>query len=236
MNLMRLRLAVCFAFVQLGTVSRSQEQETVLDLDLGEEIVVDLHGETLSSSSDQKQQQQPEEPRHDDQAQQQEQQERKQKSRDEKNNKTHDKYQEEMMAKLLQSMPTMKEAQARDVSLMLKFAKSDPDTRVLLKTIKSEKKEEKEEEKKKTKKNEGMEDNPSPKKIVEGMVQTLRDLQMSELLFKDPQKALQHMKDEGLLNEEKVKLYENDPSLLQQETRRSLYFSFVGLAVKGGYL
>ena len=132
---------------------------------------------------------------------------------------------QKFQAKLVRDMPHLKPSSAKNVATMLKFAAQDPDTQVLLKQLQEENQQQPDDD-----------DKLSRLQIVEGLVQTLSDLQLSELLLREPKKGLQQLKDQGLLSPEKVQLYENDPSLLLQDTRRSLYFHFVELAAQGGYL
>lgn len=76
----------------------------------------------------------------------------------------------------------------------------------------------------------------SPRQIAHAMVQTVEELEMLEILFKDPHHALVEMEKEGLIEDKhKMGLYKKDPSLLEEDTKRGLYFTFVSLATAGGY-
>ena len=64
----------------------------------------------------------------------------------------------------------------------------------------------------------------------------LDEMKMLDVLFKDPVKAVDAFEAEGLLPPEHLEKYKKDPSLLEDDTRKALYFRFVSLAVVGGYL
>jgi len=130
-------------------------------------------------------------------------------------------------AKLMESAPLMLEQTAVDVAAMIEFAKTDPETSLLLRRMTD---------------GSGAEhfgafaDSMSAAEIATGLVETLNDLKMSDILFKDPERALREMKKEGMLPPDKIKLYEKDPKQLEEDTRKSLYFTFVSLGAAGGYL
>lgn len=74
--------------------------------------------------------------------------------------------------------------------------------------------------------------------ILKGMKMALDEMKMLDYLFKDPERAVREMEKDGLIGDDKKKLkeYKMDPSLLETDTRKGLYFSFISLAVAGGYL
>ena len=187
--------------------SCSHDEESYIDLD---EMTIEMNGDTSTSQGAPQQQQEPEDVVDTT-------------STNRKNRKVD--WVQKFQAKLVRDMPHLKPSSAKDVATMLQFAAQDPDTKVLLKQLQEENQQQPDDD-----------DKLSRSQIVEGLVQTLSDLQMSELLFREPKKGLQQLKDQGLLSLEKVQLYENDPSLLLHDTRRSLYFHFVELAAQGGYL
>uniref|UniRef100_A0A7R9WRM1 Uncharacterized protein n=1 Tax=Craspedostauros australis TaxID=1486917 RepID=A0A7R9WRM1_9STRA len=76
----------------------------------------------------------------------------------------------------------------------------------------------------------------SPVEILGGLKQTVDDMKVIDYLFKDGDKAFEEMKNAGMINEEHLETYRKDPSLLEEDTRRSLYFQFVSLAVVGGLI
>ena len=44
------------------------------------------------------------------------------------------------------------------------------------------------------------------------------------------------MEKEGLIEKKRLDFYKKNPDVLAQDTRKGVYFSFVSLAVAGGYL
>mmetsp|Transcript_22195 Transcript_22195/g.27232 ORF Transcript_22195/g.27232 Transcript_22195/m.27232 type:complete len:173 (-) Transcript_22195:364-882(-) len=117
------------------------------------------------------------------------------------------------------------EEDARNISALIQAAGEDPETIQMIAKLKDENADELEELRK------------SPaEEILNGLKSTLDDLQMLDVLFEDPQRALLEMEKEGLLPPQHLKKYKKNPELLEDDTRRSLYFNFVSLAVVGGYL
>lgn len=76
----------------------------------------------------------------------------------------------------------------------------------------------------------------SPAEILGGMKETLDNLKLIEYLFKDKEKAVKEMEKEGMIDKAHIKKYRKDPDLLEQDTRRGLYFQFISLAVVGGFI
>lgn len=76
----------------------------------------------------------------------------------------------------------------------------------------------------------------SPMMVLGGMKETLDNLKLIEYLFKDKEKAVREMEKEGMIDKAHIKKYRKDPALLEQDTRRGLYFQFVSLAVVGGFI
>lgn len=76
----------------------------------------------------------------------------------------------------------------------------------------------------------------SPEEVLGGMKETLDNLKMIEYLFKDKERAVQEMEKEGMIDKAHIKKYRKDPDLLEQDTRRGLYFQFISLAVVGGFI
>jgi hypothetical protein len=75
-----------------------------------------------------------------------------------------------------------------------------------------------------------------PSEILGGMKEALDNMKLIEYLFKDKQRAVREMEKEGMIEKAHVKKYRKDPDLLEQDTRRGLYFQFISLAVVGGYI
>ena len=72
--------------------------------------------------------------------------------------------------------------------------------------------------------------------IIGGLKQTFDHLKLIEYLFKDPARAVEEMNKEGMIEKKHLKKYRKDPALLEQDTRRGLYFQFISLAVVGGFI
>ena len=73
--------------------------------------------------------------------------------------------------------------------------------------------------------------------ILRGMLHQLVEMRFLEVLFKDPQRAVEESIKEGLIDDKKkIKEYRKNPALLEADMRKGLYFSFISLAVAGGYI
>lgn len=79
----------------------------------------------------------------------------------------------------------------------------------------------------------------SPKEVVIALKETIDELKAIEYLFADPERAFVEMEKEGLLNlldKKKLSIYKKDPSILESDTRKGAYFTFVSLAIVGGFV
>ncbi len=76
----------------------------------------------------------------------------------------------------------------------------------------------------------------SPAEILGGMKETLDNMKLIEYLFQDKQRAVRELEKEGMIDKVHIKKYRKDPDLLEQDTRRGLYFQFISLAVVGGVM
>lgn len=72
--------------------------------------------------------------------------------------------------------------------------------------------------------------------IIGAMKETLDNMKLIEYLFKDKEKAVREMEKEGMIEKAHIKKYRKNPELLEQDTRRGLYFQFISLAVVGGFM
>ena len=73
--------------------------------------------------------------------------------------------------------------------------------------------------------------------ILRGMLHQLVEMRFLEVLFKDPERAVEESIKEGLIEDKKkIKEYKKNPALLEADMRKGLYFSFISLAVAGGYI
>jgi len=71
---------------------------------------------------------------------------------------------------------------------------------------------------------------------LNGMKGVLDEMKMMDFLFKDPVKAVEAFEAEGLLPPEHLETYKKNPELLEDDTRKALYFNFISLAVVGEFL
>ena len=71
---------------------------------------------------------------------------------------------------------------------------------------------------------------------VSSLQTILSELQATELLFKDPERALRMMNEDGMIPPDRLPEYQKNPKLLEDDTRKALYFSFVTVAVALGLL
>jgi hypothetical protein len=142
-----------------------------------------------------------------------------------------DNYNGLVVAKLLSALPqTMSEQTAVNIATLLKAASNDPETVLLIRRMK--------------------ESNSNAKEAFQGLVSDLRDMKQVaqslvelyqeiralEVLFRDPVLAYREMKNDGLIPPDKELLYENDPALFETDSRKSIYFAFVGIAAAAGLL
>lgn len=76
----------------------------------------------------------------------------------------------------------------------------------------------------------------SQEEILGGMKETLGNMKMIEILFKDKDRAFKEMEKEGMIEPSHREAYKKNPELLEEDTRKGLYFQFVSLSVVGGFL
>jgi len=134
---------------------------------------------------------------------------------------------EEIVSKLMAANEALDQQTAVDITELIESVKKDRETVLLIRRMK-----------------EGTaEDAFKPfaedmrsDQIVQGLAQALEELKMVDVLFKDPERALLEMEKDGMIAKDKLKDYKKDPALLEEDTRKSLYFMFVSLAVAGGYV
>ncbi len=120
---------------------------------------------------------------------------------------------------------SLTEQDAHDIAALIEAAGEDPETIKLIAALKEENQEDIDELQK-----------LPEEEILEGLKVTLDEMKVLDVLFADPEKALEAMIAENLIPEEHLAKYQEKPSLLEEDTRKALYFRFVSLAVVGGYL
>ena len=78
----------------------------------------------------------------------------------------------------------------------------------------------------------------TPSEIAMGMVQLLEELRGLNYLYSklDPARAVEEMYHDGMVDESNVDYFRSHPEQLPLQIESGLYFSFVTLAVAGGYL
>jgi hypothetical protein len=76
----------------------------------------------------------------------------------------------------------------------------------------------------------------SPEEILGGMKEALDNMKLIDYLFQDKERAVREMEKEGMILKDHLKKYRKDPGLLEEDTRRGLYFQFVSLAAVGGFM
>jgi hypothetical protein len=134
-----------------------------------------------------------------------------------------------IVAKLLSALPqTMSEQTAVNIANVLKAASKDPETILLIRRMK-----------------EGsgrdafqglVADIRDMKQVAQALSELYEEIRSMEILFKDPVKAYQEMKKEGMIPPDREALYEKDPALFESDSRKSIYFAFVGIAAAAGLL
>eukprot|EP00568_Trieres_chinensis_P011435 CAMPEP_0183306698 /NCGR_PEP_ID=MMETSP0160_2-20130417/13535_1 /TAXON_ID=2839 ORGANISM="Odontella Sinensis, Strain Grunow 1884" /NCGR_SAMPLE_ID=MMETSP0160_2 /ASSEMBLY_ACC=CAM_ASM_000250 /LENGTH=176 /DNA_ID=CAMNT_0025470141 /DNA_START=83 /DNA_END=613 /DNA_ORIENTATION=+ len=114
---------------------------------------------------------------------------------------------------------------AADMEELITKAKADADTSAMVERMKADMKDELE----------ALGKEPA-EEILGGMKQALDEIKMLDVLFRDKKRALKMMQEEGMIAKDHLKKYQKNPDLLEEDTRKGLYFQFVSLAVAGGYM
>jgi hypothetical protein len=131
----------------------------------------------------------------------------------------------DIAAKLLSAGTSLREQDALDIATLIDTAKNDKETKMMLLKMK-------------TQEQQAFDGtaNSSPAEIVKGLEQAMDELKMLDVLFRDKERALREMEKEGMIPKDKLKKYKKNPDLLEEDTRKGLYFTFVALAEAGGYM
>mmetsp|Transcript_14298 Transcript_14298/g.21469 ORF Transcript_14298/g.21469 Transcript_14298/m.21469 type:complete len:168 (-) Transcript_14298:16-519(-) len=117
------------------------------------------------------------------------------------------------------------EQDALDIGALIEAAGQDPETIKLVAALKDQNAGDIAELK-----------NLPAEEILNELKGALDEMKMLDLLFKDPAKAVELFEAEGLLPPEHLEKYKKEPELLEDDTRKGLYFRFISLAVVGDYL
>jgi hypothetical protein len=132
-----------------------------------------------------------------------------------------------LINRLLQNQ-VLSEEQAVDIAVLIESAAKDPETALLLRRLKE---------------GSGAKDafgdfasDMSSLQIAQGLAEALEELEMLEILFQDPARAVREMEKEGMIANDRLSAYKKNPDLLEEDTRKHLYFTFVSIAAAGGYL
>jgi hypothetical protein len=131
----------------------------------------------------------------------------------------------EIASALVTIDPTLKEQVAVDIASLIDAAKSDKDTKFMLQKMKTEEPEAVA----------GIA-SLAPLEIIKGLIQAFEEIKMLDYLFQDKERALLEMDKEGMIDKDKLPIYQKDPDLLEADTRKGLYFMFVALAEAAGFL
>jgi len=119
---------------------------------------------------------------------------------------------------------SMDQQDAVDIATIIDAAKKDANTKTMLAEMKAANPKE-------------FEATAGSEKVelVRGLLQAYEELKLLDTLFQDPERALRLMVEEGMVEKEKIPMYEKNPQQLETDTRKGLYFMFVALAEAAGY-
>jgi len=122
-------------------------------------------------------------------------------------------------------LTTLTEEDAKNIAVLIDAAKEDPESVNLIKSMKEENLEDLQELQKLPQED-----------VLNAMKMTLDEVMALDYLFADKERAFHEMDKDGMIAEEHRKKYRENPQLLEDDTRRGLYFQFLSLAVVAGYL
>jgi hypothetical protein len=147
-------------------------------------------------------------------------------------NEAKEKVDEALLTKLTEHTEgDLEEQELINLAYMIQIVKEDPETKILLEEMQGGSGREIFESVL-----EDGDDKLSEKDIVMTMALALDELYNIDALFENPEQAVELMNEEGMIDPEKLELYRKDPELLEEDTRKSYYFTFVSLGAAGGYL
>lgn len=120
----------------------------------------------------------------------------------------------------------LQEQDAVDLAVLLEQASKDNDTREMIARMRIEEKDTLAQ----------LKATSSAKDVMLGLVQVVEEMKMLEVVFRNPQRALELMLEEGMIESSHKTKYQQNPALLEDDTRKGLYFTFCTLAVTAGFL
>mmetsp|Transcript_21172 Transcript_21172/g.48862 ORF Transcript_21172/g.48862 Transcript_21172/m.48862 type:complete len:200 (-) Transcript_21172:77-676(-) len=118
------------------------------------------------------------------------------------------------------------EEEARNIALLLAKCREDTETQAMIQKMRVESKEE----------IQSVMDELDSVSLIMSIKYVWSQIKFLEVLFEDPKNGVEKMIEEGLVPEEHVELYRKDPKLLEEDTRKQLYVTFVTFAAAGGFL
>lgn len=135
----------------------------------------------------------------------------------------------QLAKRLLTEHPNIiNEKDALDIGELLATARNDPETIVLIQRLKYGSGQGHLED---------LQKDQTPEEIVQGLQKVMSQLKLFEVIFdRDPPEAIAELEKEGLVPEEHLPEYRKNPQLLEQDMRKAYYFSFISLAVAGGFI
>lgn len=126
---------------------------------------------------------------------------------------------------ITEKLTKLTEQDAHDIAAVIRAAGEDPQTIQMIARLKDENSEHLDELRE-----------TSGEDILNELKMALDELKMVDYLFQDKERAVKEMEKEGMIPPKHLKKYKKDPSLLEEDTRKAIYFRFVSLAVIGEYL
>ena len=134
----------------------------------------------------------------------------------------------EIAAKLIEVVPEYQQNDAVQLASLIQNLKEDEETKQVIELIKSgDIAFDNDEEVK----------NAEHKELVTAMIILFDELKAIEVLFQDPNKAVEVINGEGMLeNEEALKYYQQNPGELQNQMTQKLFMSFIRIAHTAEYL
>ena len=130
--------------------------------------------------------------------------------------------------KLLTMAPELGEQDAVDLAYMIEHISRDPETATMITMLLKDEEQ--------AANLQAFIKDLTPEQIVVGMKQSMEELKAIEILFSDPQRAVVEMDQEGMIEKKKLGMYQKNPELLEDDVRKSVYFTFVSLIVAGGFV